>query len=44
MLSDSSESESNYSDIYEELEWQWPTYDFLMDGDDDLNTLYLDFL
>ena len=30
MVCDSSESESDYSEIYEELEWQWqwPTYDF----------------
>ena len=37
MLCDSSESKSDYSEIYEELEWQRPTYDFSMDGGD-LNT------
>ena len=40
MVCDSSESESDYSEIYEELEWQWPTYDFSMDVDDDLNTQF----
>ena len=36
----SSTSESDYSEIQEEIEWQWPIYNFSVESDDEQNTQF----